>query len=136
MPAYLLVLALLGFSGAAWAQAARLSLDLPTVVTYLWIAAWAMVGGVISFHQKVKQGAARWINLSELIGELGTSAFIGVITGLLFEAANAPAAMTYAAVGIAGHAGGRAIFWLEQVAQQTLEKKLGVGPVRNEDKLP
>lgn len=136
MPAFLIVLALLLFSGAAWAQAARLSVDLPTLVTYLWIAGWAMVGGVISFHQKVKQGAARWVNLSELVGELGTSAFIGVVTGLLFEAANAHPAMTYAAVGIAGHAGGRAIFWLEQVAQQTLEKKLGVTTARNEDKLP
>lgn len=97
-----------------------------SILTYVWIGAWAAIGGLVSFQQKVKAGQTRWLNIGELAGELGTSAFIGVITGLLCEYANFNPALTWALVGVAGHAGGRGIFWLERFLQKMAETKFGV----------
>lgn len=121
----LILLVLLLASTDALAQAsARPGLDL---VQFAWLALWAAVAGLVSFHQKVKAGATRWLNLGELVGELATSAFVGVMTGLVFESV-APEAtsLKYAAAGIAGHAGGRLMFWLEGVLKAAAEKRLGI----------
>ncbi|WP_236640481.1 phage holin family protein, partial [Tepidimonas charontis] len=56
-------------------------------------------------------------NLFELIGELATSAFAGLITFWLCEAAQFKPLITAALVGISGHMGSRAIFQLERWAQ-------------------
>ena len=126
--ALILVVLLLTASDAS-AQGARTGVsipDLPTLLTYLWVAAWGAAGGLVSFYRKVKTGTARWVNIHELIGELATSAFVGVITGLLCEAAGVSAALTFALIGLTGHMGGRAIFWLENAAQRAASKRLGI----------
>lgn len=97
-----------------------------SLLTYIWIGSWAALGGLVSFQQKVKAGQTRWLNIGELTGELGTSAFIGIVTGLLCEYANFPAALTWALVGVSGHAGGRGIFWLERFLQKKAESTFGV----------
>lgn len=97
-----------------------------SLATYIWIGMWAALGGLVSFGQKVRAGQTRWLNLGELAGELFTSAFVGIVTGLLCEAANFPQAFTWALVGVSGHAGGRAIFWLEKLLQRVAEKHFGV----------
>ena len=102
------------------------SLDLPMAAAYVWVAIWGAVGGLVSFYQKVRTGSTRWLNINELIGEIMTSAFVGLGTGLLCVAAGAPAALTYALVGVTGHMGGRAIFWAEKALQQWAEKRFGV----------
>lgn len=102
--------------------------DFATWTLWVWLGLWGAVGGVVSFYRKVKAGAARWLNLNELIGEIGTSAFVGVITGMLCTWASAPAALTFALVGITGHMGGRAIFWAEGALQRWAEKRLGLPP--------
>lgn len=99
-----------------------------SIVTYIWVGVWAAVGGLVSFQQKVRAGQTRWLNIGELAGELGTSAFIGIISGLLCEYANFPQALTWAIVGVTGHAGGRGIFWLERFLQRLAEKYFGVTP--------
>lgn len=123
------VVALVAFD--VFAQTGEPARDSWPVLTYLWIAVWASVGGVISFWQKVRAGQARWFNVGELLGEMATSAFVGLITGLLCEAGKFPAPLTWALVGITGHAGGRAIFWLERMLQKVAEKQFGVsvGPI-------
>ena len=102
------------------------SLDLPMAAAYVWVAIWGAIGGLVSFYQKVRAGKARWLNINELIGEIMTSAFVGLGTGLLCVSAGAPAPLTYALVGITGHMGGRAIFWAEKALQQWAENKFGV----------
>jgi hypothetical protein len=97
-----------------------------SLVTYGWIALWGALAGVVSFAQKVRAGTTRWLNLGELFGEVFISAFVGIITGLLCEAAKFPTPLTWALVGITGHAGGRGIFWLERLLQRVAEKNFGV----------
>lgn len=85
-----------------------------SLLTYAWVLALSALGGAVSFVRKVKSGAARAFNIPEFVGEIITSAFAGIITFWLCEAAEFRPLITAAFVGIAGHMGSRAIFHLEQ----------------------
>ncbi|PPC95245.1 MAG: hypothetical protein CTY33_00375 [Methylotenera sp.] len=82
-------------------------------ITYLWVVGLSAWGGVVSFMAKRKQGVARPFNFMELIGEIVTSAFAGMMTFWLAELANFPPLLTAALVGISGHMGSRSIGLLE-----------------------
>ncbi len=92
------------------------------VVTYAWVMALASWGGIVNFLRKRKDGLVRPFNFTELVGEIFTSAFVGVLTFWLCEWSVIPPLMTAALVGISGHMGSRAIFGLEQI----FETKFGV----------
>lgn len=87
------------------------------LITYLWVGLLAAWGGLVSFMRKRRQGEARPWNIMELVGELFTSAFVGVITFWLCEAADIHPLVTAALVGICGHMGSRALFHLEKWAE-------------------
>lgn len=89
---------------------------------YAWVIAWSGAGGFVSFYQKMKRGDARAFNIVELVGELVTSAFVGVLTFWLCEANGVPQLLEAVAVSISGHMGTRVIFMIEQWAA----KKFGV----------
>lgn len=91
-----------------------------SLITYAWVILLAAAGGAVNFIQKVRDGTSRSFNFTELIGEIFTSAFAGIITFYLCEWSGTPALLTAALVGISGHMGSRAIFRLEKF----LEKKL------------
>jgi len=90
------------------------------MLTYAWVFALACLGGATSFFAKVRAGTARWFNITELLGELFTSAFAGIITFYLCESAQFHGLLTAALVGIAGHMGSRAIFVLERFFEQRI----------------
>lgn len=87
------------------------------LITYLWVFALSILGGVVSFYNKLKKGHTRVFNIMELIGEIGTSAFAGIITFYLCEWAEISPMLTAAFVGISGHMGSRAIFKMERWAE-------------------
>lgn len=124
-----ILLVLVALAGPAIAQAVVTrpsGVDLGTFLTYGAMAVWAAIGGLVSFGQKVAGGKARWLNIAELVGEMFVSGFAGLTTGLILQAFEAPVPLTFAAVGLAGHAGGRAIFWLEVAAQRKADAALGI----------
>lgn len=82
-------------------------------LTYGWVFALAIAGGIVSFYRKLQKGSVRVFNLIEFLGEIVTSAFAGVITFWLCENANLSPLVTAALVGISGHMGSRAIFMFE-----------------------
>lgn len=51
----------------------------------------------------------RPFNFAEILGELATSGFVGIITFLMCDLANFPPLMNAALVGISGHMGSRAL---------------------------
>ena len=53
-------------------------------ITYGWVFALAILGGVVSFMRKLQLGHTRVFNLVEFIGEIVTSAFAG-FAGLVNE---------------------------------------------------
>jgi len=81
--------------------------------TYAWVVFVAMWGGVVAFLRKVNSGSVRPFNLTELLGEVFTSGFAGVITFWLCESAGVDKLLSAALVGISGHMGNRAIFLFE-----------------------
>lgn len=88
------------------------------LLTYLWVIGLAAWGGLVSFLRKRRHGVARPFNLAELIGEVVTSAFAGVVTFWLCEWSGINPLLTAALVGVSGHMGGRAIFLFEKWAEQ------------------
>lgn len=89
-------------------------------LTYLWVIGLSVIGGVISFMRKIEAGEARPFNFVELIGEMTTSGFVGVLTFWLCEANGIQPLIAAAMVGIAGHMGSRVLFQLERWAVKTL----------------
>jgi len=83
-------------------------------ITYAWVLVLAIWGGAVNYWRKVKMGQARPFNFPELIGELVTSAFVGVLTFWLCQAAGINDLASAALVGIAGHMGGRTMFVMER----------------------
>ena len=70
---------------------------------FLQIAAGvATLGGVVSFLQKVKSGNARPMNLTELVGEMVTSAFVGIITYWICKSYGVNEYLTASGVAISG----------------------------------
>ena len=90
------------------------------LITYLWVTGLAAWGGPVSFYRKVKSGETRVFNVVELIGEIATSAFAGLITFWLCEAAQLDPLVTAALVGVSGHMGSRALYQFERWAQTRL----------------
>ena len=93
-----------------------------SLLTYAWVFALAMLGGIVSFLRKLQQGHARVFNIAEFIGELCTSAFAGVITFWLCENAALSPLLTAAMVGISGHMGSRGIFMIEDWLKEKFPK--------------
>lgn len=85
-----------------------------SVLTYAWVIALSISGGVASFFRKLKDGRSRAVNIMELLGEIFTSGFAGVITFYLCEWGRIDPLATAAMVGISGHMGSRVIAHFEQ----------------------
>ena len=67
----------------------------------------------MNFMRKLQNGQTRIFNIAELVGEVVTSGFAGVITFWLCENSNISPLVTAALVGISGHMGSRALFLFE-----------------------
>jgi hypothetical protein len=93
---------------------------------YGFILAVALLGGLVSWYAKVRKGDTTAANLGGLIGELATSAFAGLLAFWGCEYYNLPPLLTAALAGLAGHAGGSGIAWLEALAKRRAEKALDV----------
>lgn len=76
----------------------------------------AILGGLVSWAAKVRSGQAQAWNLLQLVGELCTSAFAGLLAFWFCEYLGTPPVLTAALVGVAGHMGTRAIAAFEEAA--------------------
>lgn len=85
---------------------------------YVFVLGVAMVGGLVSFYARVRKGEVMALNVTQLVGELATSAFAGMLCFWLCELSNAPQLLTASLVGVAGHMGTRAIATFEAFAMR------------------
>lgn len=92
------------------------------VLTYFWMLFIASWGGAVNYISRVKRGVVSKFSFLELMGELVISGFSGVLTFWLCEAMSVEPLFTAACVGIAGHAGGRTVYFLEQIMIKKLER--------------
>lgn len=126
---YALIFALC-ISGPTWAQEvipprSPLSYSLRE---YGLILAIAMLGGFVRWYNAVRRGESAVYDLRILMGELFTSAFIGILTFWACEAMNVQPLITAALAGMAGHAGVSGLLWAERVLKRFFERKYGVEP--------
>lgn len=73
----------------------------------------AVLGGIANFWRKANRGDVRPTNIAELVGECFISGFAGVLTYWAIHSWIGSPFIEAATVGIAGHAGSRAIFLIE-----------------------
>lgn len=85
----------------------------------------ALLGGLVNWMAKVRAGQANAWNVMQLVGELCTSAFAGLLAFWLCEWSNAPPLLSVTLTGIAGHMGTRAIGAFEEFAKKRFGVKEG-----------
>lgn len=89
----------------------------------------ALLGGFARWYGAVRRGDAGMLSFSALVGELAVSAFAGLLTFWACESFGMSPLITAAGAGLAGHAGGTGIAWMERVAKRSVEKRFGAtGP--------
>ena len=82
--------------------------------TYLAVVAVSGWGGVVSWIQRRRTGQARPFSFVELVGEVATASFCGLIAFWLCQEAGLSKYATAAVTGVAGHMGSRGLFLLER----------------------
>ena len=95
---------------------------------YGLILAIAMLGGFVRWYNAVRRGESAAYDLRTLVGELFTSAFIGILTFWACEAMSVQPLVTAALAGMAGHAGVTGLLWAERIMKRFFERKYGVEP--------
>ncbi len=114
------------FPVMAWAEANLKSPLAYSLREYAVILGIALLGGFASWYSRVRRGQAELLNFSALVGELAVSAFAGLITFWVCESFALSPLITAAAAGMAGHAGGTGISWMERFGKRYAEKRFGV----------
>ena len=94
-----------------------------SVFTYMWVFGLSAWGGIVSFFRKVREGSSNKFSFVELVGEIATSAFAGLITFYLCEASGFSQLWTAVLVGVSGHMGTRALFHLEGFFKNATDAK-------------
>jgi len=91
-------------------------------VTYIWVIALSVWGGVTHNIRKIRKGVIQRFSLSALVGDIAISGFIGVLTFWLCEASGLSQLWSAFLIGITSHMGTRGLMALEDIAA----KKMGV----------
>ena len=94
-----------------------------SIFTYMWVFGLSAWGGIVSFFRKVREGSSNKFSFVELVGEIATSAFAGLITFYLCEASGFSQLWTAVLVGVSGHMGTRALFHMESFFKNAADAK-------------
>ncbi|HVR50585.1 MAG TPA: phage holin family protein [Pseudorhodoferax sp.] len=86
----------------------------------------ALLGGFARWYMAVRRGDLSMLSFPTLVGELAVSAFSGLLTFWACESLSLSPLITAAAAGLAGHAGGSGIAWMERLAKRHVARRLGV----------
>jgi len=81
------------------------------------------IGGFVGWYAKVVQGTSRPFNIMELIGEMVTSGFVGVVAFMVAQDAGYTVGTSAAISGVCGHMGTRILFLIEKIIEYYLKKK-------------
>lgn len=125
--AYLTLIFSMAFPVLAQAQAAapKDPFTFPLRIYGLMLAT-AILGGFVSWYGKVRRKEIAPGSVFHLIGEITTSAFVGLVTFWLCEYLNLPQLITAPIVGVAGHMGAKAITMAERILQKRVADRTGV----------
>lgn len=94
----------------------------PQVLPYVWTILLSCWGGAVSHFQNNRK-QAKPFNWRELLFDLVTSSFAGLLTYLFCQAAHIEGPMGAMLVAISGHMGTRAIASLQNVYERIIGSK-------------
>lgn len=86
-------------------------------VGIVFLAGWA---GIVNYLRRMRRMSVPKFSVVELISEVATSGFAGILVFWLCEAAGVLPLVTAATVGIAGHIGGRSLILIEDFLMHNL----------------
>lgn|SRR5574343_981097 len=92
-----------------------------SLITYFWVTGLSVVGGLVSYMHKLQLGIRRPFSIIEFIGELVTAGFTGVITFWLCESSGISPLLSAVFVGISGHMGSRALYYIERMLEARIK---------------
>jgi NhaP-type Na+/H+ and K+/H+ antiporter len=126
----LALLVVLQMSGPVYGQSSTKSPLSYSLGEYGLILGIAMLGGFVRWYNAVRRGESVAYDLRILVGELFTSAFIGILTFWACEAMGVQPLITAALAGMAGHAGVSCLMWAERALKRFFERKYGIESTR------
>jgi hypothetical protein len=100
-----------------------------SAATWLLALGMAFGGGAVNWYAKVKQGHTRAFNVVELVGEIFTSGFVGIVVFMSLAAIDQPSGICAAAAGVGGHMATRLLFAFERAIESRIN-----GFTKKEDK--
>lgn len=90
--------------------------------TWLFALMWPVIGGLVNWYSKIKQGKTRAFNIIELIGEVATSGFVGIIVYMVFASYGWPEGVCAATAGVGGHMGTKLLYIFERIVEDRMKK--------------
>lgn len=95
-----------------------------SVFTAFWVLVLSTWGGIAGYVRKIKQGMTKRFSVTEMIGEIIISSFVGVITYFLCKSSGVDETVSAALVGLSGHMGSRAIYVIEVFLRKQVDINL------------
>lgn len=95
------------------------------LLTYAWVFSLSVWGGIAGYIRKMKTGVVIRFSLTEIVGDVVVSGFVGVVTFFICESSGVPKLLSAAFIGISAHMGSRAIFVLENAADRVFQRWVG-----------
>jgi hypothetical protein len=96
-----------------------------SLITYIWVIGLSAWGGIAGYIRRVKTKNLANFSLAELVGEMCISGFVGILTFYFCESAKINQVMAAAFVGISGHMGSRALYFLEALCKRKISQIVG-----------
>lgn len=90
-----------------------------------WFAAAMMLvlslwGGLVNYLGRIKSGVLKRFDVIELIAELTICSFAGITIGFIAMSFDVHPLMSFALAAVAGHAGGRTVYFMDRFFQKKL----------------
>lgn len=90
--------------------------------TYVWVSVLSLWGGIAGYIRKLKSGVAARFSISEIIGDVVISGFVGLITFFICEEYGLSKMQSAVMIAISAHMGCRALFTIDNAIDNALDK--------------
>lgn len=94
----------------------------PHIWPYVWTILLSAWGGIVNYIDETEKQKKPW-NWRELLFDVVTSSFAGVLTYLFCQAANIHGPMAAVLIGVSGHMGTRALASFQNLYRRILGDK-------------
>jgi len=92
----------------------------------IWVTVLSILGAITNYIRKVKAGKVERFSISELVGDIAISFFLGVVTFLICKGSGLDEYLTAGLVGLVSHMGTRGIIMIEDFIPKMITKYLGI----------